>query len=78
MTGSRVHRYGNDQLADGGFPYSATVSPGPLVFTAGIAPLDEAGRLVGPGDLGVQVLRCLANLARIPTATVRTSSTSRN
>lgn len=46
----------DDTLYDGGFPYAATVSPGPLVFTAGISPLDGDGAIVD-GDLITQT-RC--------------------
>lgn len=56
---SRVRLNGSATLHDGGFAYSAMVSPGPLLFTAGISPLDETGTIVKPGDVVGQTRRCL-------------------
>ncbi|ROZ89309.1 RidA family protein [Gordonia sp. OPL2] len=56
---SRVRLNGSAGLHDGGFAYSATVAPGPLVFTAGISPLDAEGGIVAPGDVVGQTRRCL-------------------
>jgi enamine deaminase RidA (YjgF/YER057c/UK114 family) len=48
----------------GGVPYAyATVgAPGALVFTAGACPLDEAGAVVGEGDVALQAARVMGNL----------------
>lgn len=62
---SRVRLNGSTTLHDGGFPYSSTVSPGPLLFTAGISPLDENGEVIAPGDVVAQVRACLGNLAAV-------------
>ncbi|GAA1481128.1 RidA family protein [Gordonia sinesedis] len=62
---SRVLRNASSQLPDGGFPYSATVSAGPLLFTAGISPLDDDGAVVSPGDVVAQTRRCLVNLRTV-------------
>ncbi|GAC70593.1 RidA family protein [Gordonia soli] len=59
---SRVVRNASTALADGGFPYSATVSPGPLIFSAGISPLDADGAIVAAGDVVAQTRRCIENL----------------
>lgn len=44
------------------YAYSATVSPGALVFAAGACPLDQNGATVGPGDVAAQAHRCMTNL----------------
>lgn len=62
---SRVLLNGSSALHDGGFSYSSTVSAGPLIFTAGISPLDASGAVVAPGDVVGQVRVCLGNLAAI-------------
>ncbi|MGV9670136.1 MULTISPECIES: RidA family protein [unclassified Gordonia (in: high G+C Gram-positive bacteria)] len=62
---SRVRLNGSSVLHDGGFPYSATVSPGSLIFTAGISPLDENGAVGAFGDVVGQTRICLANLAAV-------------
>ncbi|RPA60078.1 RidA family protein [Gordonia oryzae] len=62
---SRVRLHGSTALHDGGFPYSSTVSPGPLLFTAGISPLDENGVVIAPGDVLTQARACLGNLAAV-------------
>jgi enamine deaminase RidA (YjgF/YER057c/UK114 family) len=46
-----------------GYTHVAVARGSRLVFTAGQVPLDEAGRLVGPGDLVAQTHQVLANLA---------------
>ncbi|MFW0794079.1 RidA family protein [Gordonia sp. CPCC 205515] len=56
---SRVRLNGSAALHDGGYAYSATVAPGPLLFTAGISPLDAEGVIVKPGDVVGQMRRCL-------------------
>lgn len=62
---SRVLRNPSARLPDGGFPYSATVSAGPLLFTAGVSPLDDDGAVVSPGDVVAQTRRCLTNLRTV-------------
>lgn len=59
---AQVQRNRSGQLFDGGFPYSATVLPGSTLFTAGISPLDEQGRITPPGDVVGQMRTCLRNL----------------
>lgn len=59
---SRITLNGSSVLHDGGFPYSATVTAGPLLFTAGIAPLDTDGAVVAADDVVGQTRRCLENL----------------
>lgn len=61
----RVRVNGSTELFDGGFPYSATVSPGLLIFTAGISPLDADGAIVAPGDVVGQTRQCLGNLRTV-------------
>ncbi|AZG46089.1 RidA family protein [Gordonia insulae] len=60
---SRVRLNGSAALHDGGFAYSATVAPGPLLFTAGISPLDADGVVEAPGDVVAQTRKCLQNLS---------------
>lgn len=62
---SRVRLNGSSTLPDGGFPYSATVSAGPLIFTAGISPLDANGAVAASGDVVGQTRVCLANLTTV-------------
>ena len=45
-----------------GYSHVAVARGSKLVFTAGQVPLDEAGNLVGPGDLVAQTRQVLANL----------------
>lgn len=59
---TRITRRGSTDLHNGGFPYSATVTAGPLLFTAGISPLDANGVVDAPGDVVGQTRRCLQNL----------------
>lgn len=44
------------------YAYVAVAPPGRLVVTAGACPLDEAGRIVAPGDVAAQAERAVANL----------------
>ena len=48
-----------------GVPYAyASVAPrGSLIFTAGACPLDDQGKVVGPGDVQAQASLAVANLA---------------
>lgn len=62
---SRVQHGRPEGLFDGGFPYSAAVSAGPMVFTAGIAPLGADGEVVAPRDVVGQTRQCLANLGTV-------------
>lgn len=62
---SRIRLNGSSTLHDGGYAYSATVGPGPLLFTAGISPLDADGSIVAPGDVVAQTRRCLDNLVTV-------------
>ncbi|MYR07004.1 RidA family protein [Gordonia sp. SID5947] len=59
---SRVRLNGSSALHDGGFAYSSTVTPGPLLFTAGISPLTTDGDVDSPGDVVGQTRKCLENL----------------
>jgi enamine deaminase RidA (YjgF/YER057c/UK114 family) len=51
----------------GGVPYAyaATASAGDTVFTAGACPLDEAGRVVAPGDIEGQARHAIGNLLAV-------------
>jgi enamine deaminase RidA (YjgF/YER057c/UK114 family) len=44
------------------YAYAAITPPGSLVFTAGACPLDDAGRVVSPGDVAAQAERVMTNL----------------
>jgi enamine deaminase RidA (YjgF/YER057c/UK114 family) len=46
-------------------PYAyASVAPrGSLIFTAGACPLDDEGKVIGPGDVQAQASLAVANLA---------------
>jgi 2-iminobutanoate/2-iminopropanoate deaminase len=46
-------------------PYAHATRCGELVFVSGLLSLDEAGRLVGPGDAGAQAAYIFETLARI-------------
>jgi enamine deaminase RidA (YjgF/YER057c/UK114 family) len=50
-----------------GAPYAdaTIVEPAALVVTAGACPLDEAGVIVAPGDVGAQARQAVANLFRV-------------
>ncbi|MGV9795820.1 RidA family protein [Gordonia sp. NPDC003422] len=66
----RVRRHASAALPDGGFPYSATVDAGPLLFTAGISPFDLSlpkAAIDSPGDVVAQTRRCLSNLDAVLT-----------
>lgn len=45
------------------YAYASAAERGGLVFTAGACPLDEHGRIVGPGDVAAQARQAMANLA---------------
>ncbi|MAU81822.1 RidA family protein [Gordonia sp. Z-3] len=62
---ARLRLNGSSTLPAAGFAYSATVTAGPLIFTAGISPLDAAGAIVPPGDVVGQTRTCLANLRSV-------------
>jgi enamine deaminase RidA (YjgF/YER057c/UK114 family) len=47
------------------YDYARVAPTGRLVFTAGACPLDEAGRVVAPGDLEAQTRQTLANLLAV-------------
>ncbi len=47
-----------------GYAHVAVASGARLVVTAGAVPLDEQGRLVGPGDLAAQAQQTIGNLLR--------------
>jgi enamine deaminase RidA (YjgF/YER057c/UK114 family) len=54
----------SDSLYEG-VPYAyASVAPrGSLIFTAGACPLDDQGKVAGPGDVQAQASLTVANLA---------------
>jgi enamine deaminase RidA (YjgF/YER057c/UK114 family) len=54
-----------DGLAAVPYAHSATVSSTGLLFSAGACPLDDAGRVIGPGDLEQQTRVTLQNLAAV-------------
>jgi enamine deaminase RidA (YjgF/YER057c/UK114 family) len=45
-----------------GYHHVTTVDAGRLVFLAGQCPLDEDGKLTGPGDLNAQVGQVVSNI----------------
>jgi 2-iminobutanoate/2-iminopropanoate deaminase len=47
------------------YPYSAGTAAGGFVYSAGLVPWDETGRLVGIGDVGRQTRQVLANLKAV-------------
>lgn len=47
------------------YDYARVAPAGRLVFTAGACPLDEAGRVVAPGDLEAQTRQTLDNLLAV-------------
>jgi 2-iminobutanoate/2-iminopropanoate deaminase len=47
------------------YPYSAGTAAGGFVYTAGLVPWDETGKLVGIGDVGRQTRQVLANLKAV-------------
>ena len=57
------HGSSHHPLFDGvAYEYGAVVDKAALVFTAGACPIDEAGKLVAPGDHAAQAVAALANL----------------
>lgn len=55
----------NELAPTPGYAHVATLAPGEqLVVTAGAVPLDEKGRLVGPGDFQAQTAQVLKNLSK--------------
>jgi len=57
-----------DGLAQGlPYDYSATVSAGSIIFTAGACPLDANGDVVAPGDVPAQAARAVENLLAVLT-----------
>jgi enamine deaminase RidA (YjgF/YER057c/UK114 family) len=44
------------------YAYASAAPPGLLIFTAGACPLDEAGHVVGAGDVRAQASLAVANL----------------
>lgn len=58
-----VQLHGSDQLTTAvEHAYSATVPAGATVHVAGVAPLDQGGTTVAPGDVQGQVRAAVANL----------------
>lgn len=51
--------FGSARLHDGGFAYGARVPAGALIITAGLSPLDDDGRIVGPDDPVAQTRRAV-------------------
>ena len=47
-----------------GYAHVAVATAARLVVTAGAVPLDNQGKLVGPGDLAAQARQTIANLLR--------------
>jgi len=62
-----VRRDQSSALPRQGFPHSATVSAGPLLFTAGIAPVGADGAVTPENDVVGQTKQCLANLESVLT-----------
>jgi enamine deaminase RidA (YjgF/YER057c/UK114 family) len=44
------------------YAYASIAPPGALLFTAGACPLDEAGQVIGAGDIRAQAAAAVANL----------------
>jgi enamine deaminase RidA (YjgF/YER057c/UK114 family) len=60
MTIKLVHP---DRLYAGApYAYASIAPPGALLFTAGACPLDEAGQVIGAGDIRAQAAAAVANL----------------
>jgi enamine deaminase RidA (YjgF/YER057c/UK114 family) len=60
MTIKLVHP---DRLHAGApYAYASIAPPGALIFTAGACPLDEAGQVIGAGDVRAQAAAAVANL----------------
>ncbi len=59
----KVQLHGSEKLTTAvRHAYSATVPAGPVAHVAGVAPLDEGGTTVAPGDVQGQVRAAVANL----------------
>jgi enamine deaminase RidA (YjgF/YER057c/UK114 family) len=52
-------------LAEVPYEYAAVAPSGATLFTAGACPLDQAGRVVAPGDHGAQAERAVDNLLAV-------------
>jgi enamine deaminase RidA (YjgF/YER057c/UK114 family) len=48
---------------DAPYAYASVAPRGSLIFTAGACPLDDQGKVVGPGDVQAQASLAVANLA---------------
>ncbi|BDD84650.1 hypothetical protein TPB0596_44130 [Tsukamurella pulmonis] len=60
---ANVELHGSDRLTTAvAHAYSATVPAGATVHIAGVAPLDEGGTTLAPGDVQGQVRAAVANL----------------
>ena len=58
-----VHLIRSDSLYAGApYAYAAVAQPGSLIFTAGACPIDDNGKVVGPGDIPAQASLAMANL----------------
>jgi enamine deaminase RidA (YjgF/YER057c/UK114 family) len=54
----------SDSLYEGvPYAYASVARRGSLIFTAGACPLDDQGKVVGPGDVQAQASLAVANLA---------------
>jgi len=63
----------SDSLYEGvPYAYASVAWRGSLIFTAGACPLDDQGKVVGPGDVQAQASLAVANLA---TALAETGAT---
>ena len=45
--------------------YSQAVRAGDIIYTSGIAPFDEGGKIVGVGDIEAQARKVVANLGHV-------------
>jgi enamine deaminase RidA (YjgF/YER057c/UK114 family) len=53
----------SDSLYPGApYAYASIAPPGALIFTAGACPIDDNGKVVGPGDIQAQASLAMANL----------------
>ncbi|CAM3533209.1 RidA family protein [Tsukamurella ocularis] len=60
---AEVRLHGSDRLTTAvGHAYSATVPAGATLHIAGVAPLDQGGTTVAPGDVQGQVRAAVGNL----------------
>lgn len=60
-----VSRDRSESLPDQGFPHSATVLSGSVLFTAGVAPIDADGAVTPPGDVVGQTKQSLGIIKTI-------------